>query len=113
MSITRTYRNFTAGAIVDSNPLIVEEIVGDLEIPCDICHTEAKYGRPKDTEPAEWACIKVCCGQLVLLCDPCKEDRMPGVGPEDSATECVHCGWVFLYDDTVYLSIERLDRRSS
>lgn len=70
--------------------MIVAEIVGDLEIPCDY----APFERWCPDEPAAWILHRVRCecgnGGQVLACSPCKDRRLLG----DGMVTCGECGAV-------------------
>lgn len=85
--------------------LIVMEIVGDLEIPCDyLDDSTCSKGR------AEWVLHRVRCtcgaGGAALACDPCKELRLLSEG----SVECGTCGEVTSPARAAYSYIEYLDR---
>ena len=67
----------------------IEEIVGDLNLPCDY----AQYGEQHcPDEPAEWILHRVRCdcglGGAVLACTHCKDLRLLG----DGVVKCGDCG---------------------
>lgn len=80
--------------------LDLTEIVGDLEIPCDLGSWEDGCDRP-----AEWILHRNCCGVPALACDPCKV-YVTGV---KRAGMCAACGEVRMDDGPSRFSyIERL-----
>jgi hypothetical protein len=88
--------------------IIVTELVGDLEIPCDFSDLPAcSQGR------AEWVLYRVPCGcgagGARLACNGCKETRES----TDTAVECELCGAVYAPARWAYGYIEYLDKRPS
>lgn len=75
-------------SIARPEDLIITEIVGDLEIPCDYAGLDRKC----PAEPAAWILHRVRCecgeGGPVLACTPCKDVRLLG----DGVVICGGCG---------------------
>jgi hypothetical protein len=85
----------------------IEEIVGDLEIPCDYAG-EGDPSCPKD-QPAEWVLFLVTCscgvGGKKLACDTCAQNRMAS----EDAVYC-ECGEVTAPARFAYSYIEHMNR---
>lgn len=86
--------------------LIITELVGDIEIPCDFSDQKSC-----SQTRAEWVLYRVPCGcgdgGARLACNGCKETRES----TETAVECGACGEVYAPARWAYGFIEYLDRR--
>ena len=87
---------------------VLEQIVGDLETPCDF-FVDGKV--LCQGEPAEWVLYRnPCCAATLhpaLACECCKEARVMNM----IALECGYCGHIWEEAPDAYSMIERIDKR--
>lgn len=92
-------------SIARPEDLIITEIVGDLEIPCD-----NSFHATCPDEPAAWILHRVPCscgaGGPMLACTPCKDMRLLS----DGAVTCGGCGETFAPAKHAYSFVEPISR---
>ena len=76
------------------------EIVGDLEVPCDL-------GIAECDRPAKWVMTKACCAAISLGCDPCKDARVDN----RLAIQCGNCGRIWFDASDAYMNIEAINKK--